>query len=141
MGGQISDKSEMTRMDAACGLAILLREICEKVTIASFSNQCVTVPPRHGFALRDAVVRSQEHSGTCTGAAIEQINDKWLPYSRIIVITDEQSHDSIPGPAGKGYVINVAPYKNGIGYGKWTHVDGFSEAVISYILAVEGEGK
>jgi 60 kDa SS-A/Ro ribonucleoprotein len=34
-------------------------------------------------------------------------------------------------------VINVASYKNGVGYGKWTHIDGWSEAVIEYIRALE----
>ncbi len=32
-------------------------------------------------------------------------------YDRIIVITDEQAHDSVPKPKGHGYVINVASYK------------------------------
>lgn len=30
-----------------------------------------------------------------------------------------------------------APYKHGIGYGAWTHIDGWSEAVLSYIGAAE----
>ena len=44
-----------------------------------------------------------------------------------------------PGSSGRssGYVINVASYKNGVGYGKWTHIDGWSEAVIEYIRALE----
>lgn len=40
-------------------------------------------------------------------------------------------------PKGRGYVINVASYKNGVGYGKWTHIDGWSESVIEYIRAAE----
>jgi len=43
----------------------------------------------------------------------------------------------VPAPHGKGYVINVASYKNGVGYGKWTHIDGWSESVIEYIRALE----
>ena len=58
-------------------------------------------------------------------------------YDRLIVITDEQAHDRVSGPKGKGYVINVASYKNGVGYGKWTHIDGWSEAVIEYIRVLE----
>jgi 60 kDa SS-A/Ro ribonucleoprotein len=34
-------------------------------------------------------------------------------------------------------MINVANYKNGVGYGAWTHVDGWSEAVVEYIRALE----
>jgi hypothetical protein len=58
-------------------------------------------------------------------------------YDRLIVITDEQAHDTVPAPKAKGYVINVASYKNGVGYGKWTHIDGWSESVIEYIRALE----
>jgi len=29
-------------------------------------------------------------------------------------------------------VINVASYKQGVGYGRWMHVDGWSEAVIEF---------
>jgi len=31
----------------------------------------------------------------------------------------------------------VAGYRNGVGYGKWTHIDGWSEAVIEYIRTLE----
>jgi hypothetical protein len=31
----------------------------------------------------------------------------------------------------------VASYKNGVGYSKWTHIDGWAEAVIDYIRALE----
>ena len=38
---------------------------------------------------------------------------------------------------GGGYVINVASYRNGIGYGTWTHIDGWSESVVEYIRELE----
>jgi hypothetical protein len=56
---------------------------------------------------------------------------------RCIVITDEQSADSVGKPIGKGYIINVATNKNGVGYGEWTHISGFSESVVSWIAATE----
>jgi hypothetical protein len=31
----------------------------------------------------------------------------------------------------------VASNKNGVGYGKWVHIDGWSEAVIDYIRSFE----
>jgi len=43
----------------------------------------------------------------------------------------------VPSPKGKGYVVNVASDKNGVGYGKWTHIDGWSESVIEQIRALE----
>lgn len=134
MTAPLSGRSEMLRTDAAYGLAVLLREICKKATVFTFSNELIEVPPRRGFALRDALDSSQPHNGTYLGRALEKIDEK---YDRIIVITDEQAHDRVPGPRGRGYMINVASYKNGVGYGAWTHIDGWSEAVIKYIRALE----
>ena len=102
----------------------------------SFSDNLVGVPARRGFALRDAIDVSQPHSSTLLGNAVEELNKKER-YDRLIVITDEQAHDTVPSPKGKGYVINVASYKNSVGYGKWTHIDGWSESVIEYIRALE----
>jgi hypothetical protein len=134
MTAALSRRSEMLRTDAAYGLAVLLREICEKVAVFTFSDDLAEVPPRRGFALRDALHASQPHNGTYLGRALEKIREK---YDRIIVITDEQTHDRVPGPQGRGYVINVASNKNGVGYGAWMHIDGWSEAVVEYIRALE----
>jgi len=136
MTAPLSRRSEMLRTDAAYGLAVLLREIGEKVGVYSFSDELVEVPARRGFALRDAIDASQRHNSTQLGKAVESLNQK-EKYDRLIVITDEQTHDSVPGPKGKGYVINVASYKNGVGYGKWTHIDGWSESVVEYIRTLE----
>jgi len=134
MDAPLSKRSEMRRNDASYGLAILLREICEKAMVFTFSSNLMEVPARRGFALRDALDKSQPHSATYLGRALEQIREK---YDRIIVITDEQAHDRVPGPRGRGYVINVASNKNGVGYGPWTHIDGWSEAVVEYVRELE----
>lgn len=138
MDDDLSEKSNMTRMDAACGLAILAREVCEEIEVWTFSNNLVEVPCRHGFALRDVVVASQPHGGTYLRGAIEGLKTHG---DRLIVFTDEQSHDgcSDPRPGSKGYMVNVASYQNGVGYGAWTHITGFSEAIIDYIVASEKE--
>jgi Mg-chelatase subunit ChlD len=136
MTAPLSRRSDLQRTDAAYGLAVLLREIAEKMGVFSFSDRVTEVPARRGFALRDAIDASQPHNGTLLGNAVEWLN-KNERYDRLIVITDEQAHDSIPKPKGEGYVINVASYKNGVGYGKWTHIDGWSEAVIEYIRGLE----
>jgi hypothetical protein len=139
MNWALSKRSEMKRSDAAHGLAVLLREIGERVSVFSFSDHLVEVPARRGFALRDAIEASQAHNGPYLGKAVEQLNEKER-YDRLIVITDEQAHDTVPNPKGKGYVINVASYKNGVGYGKWTHIDGWSESVVEYIRTLENSG-
>ena len=136
MTAPLSRRSEMQRTDAAYGLALLLREIAEKVAVYSFSDNLVEVPARRGFALRDAIDASQRHNSTQLGDAVEKLNRN-EKCDRLIVITDEQSHDSVPSPKGKGYMINVASNPNGVGYGKWTHIDGWSESVIEYIRELE----
>ena len=34
-------------------------------------------------------------------------------------------------------MINVASNRNGVGYGAWTPIDGWSEAVVDYIAEFE----
>ncbi len=139
MGATVSAKSELSRMDAAFGLAILAREICEHAQVFTFSYGVVEVPPRRGFALRDAMDRSQAHGGTNLGGAVLEMSRR--SADRLIVLTDEQSTDSVPQPAGsKSYMINVASYAAGVGYGKWIHIDGWSEATLAFISELERQG-
>lgn len=134
MFATLSAQSEMTRAEAACGLAILAREICDEVEIFTFSNEVVKVPSRRGFALRDAIINSQPHGGTYLGKAVTEIDRKG---DRLIVFTDEQSHDQVPEPRARGTMVNVASYQHGVGHGAWTRVNGFSEAVVAWIAASE----
>ena len=134
MTAPLSRRSEMLRTDAAYGLAILLREVAESVSVYSFSDRLVRVPARRGFALRDAIDASQPHNATYLGVALRQIEES---YDRLIVISDEQAHDHVAGPSGRGIMINVASYKNGVGYGEWTHIDGWSEAAVDSVRELE----
>lgn len=138
-GDTVSHKSELLRSDAACALAMLLREVCQEAEIVVFSDQPVRVPPRRGFGLRDAIQNATSHNSTNTQLALELAAK--LKYDRCIVVTDEQSHQAISQPLqGKdGYVINVANNRNGIGYGAWTHIDGWSEAVVTFVSEAERE--
>lgn len=137
-GTKISAKSDLDRFDAAAALAILCREVCEQVEIYSFSDNAVRVAPRRGFALREAISSSQRHSSTMLGRAMQTINANG-GYDRCIVFTDEQSYDRPGAPRGKGYVVNVASYENGVNHQAWTEINGFSEAVVDYIQALEQE--
>lgn len=139
MNRKLSSRSDMNRIDAACGLAMILREISSYVRVFTFSNSLVEVPSRRGFALRDAIVHSQNHGGTNLGGALRTLFAKVPSRGLLIVITDEQSRTPVPDPQGRAYMINVASYQNGVGYGPWNHIDGFSEAVVKYIIEREEE--
>lgn len=129
----LSAKSDITRMDAAATLASIVNG---DVRVFSFTDNVVEVPPRRGMAGVDAVISSQPHGGTMLGRAVEYANG--IPHDRLIVISDEQSADAVPNPVAKhAYMINVASCSNGVGYGRWTHLDGFSENVIRFITESE----
>jgi hypothetical protein len=136
MQDKLSAKSDLSRLDTAKALAMLLREICEKVTICTFDTRVELVDPtKRGFALDVAI--GSPRGGTDVGLAVSRGNQ--MQPDRLIVLTDEQSHTRVGEPQGRGYMINVATNKHGVGYGKWLHIDGFSEAIIDYIQFYEGE--
>ncbi len=133
MKTRLSAKSDLTRLDAAATLASI---IPGDVRVFSFSEITKEVPRRIGMAGVDAIINSQPNHGTYLGTAVEKVNK--IKHDRLIVITDEQSADQVPDPKAKlAYVINIASNKNGIGYGKWNHIDGFSEAILDYIREYE----
>jgi 60 kDa SS-A/Ro ribonucleoprotein len=139
MSDKLSAKSDLTRFDAAAALASLVHG---DVRMFSFSNSIVEVPPRRGMAGVDALNRSQIHASTKLFDAIATLNER-VDYDRLIVITDEQDTGgnvrTCPAPraGARGYMVNVASTKNGVGYGPWTHIDGFSENVLRWITESE----
>lgn len=139
MDSPLSGKSDLKQFDAACGIAAVARALSDSARVFSFTTQTVEVPAKHGMALIDAIRDSQTWGGTYLGEAIKRVIQE--PYDRLIVVTDEQSHDTVNQPKAKyNYLINVAPYRNGVGYGgKWVHIDGFSESVVKFIQQYESE--
>jgi hypothetical protein len=139
MSAPVSAKSEITRFDAAAALAMILRETAERCRVFTFSDRMVEVPPRRGFALVQAVKEVVNPTSTYLGSAVRKVYEIFPECDRILVITDEQSADRPPHPQGHGYIINVGGYKNGIAYGPWVSIDGWSEAVLEYVRASEAE--
>lgn len=155
--GNISKRSDMTRVDAAAALAAIARERCEDVSIyatagndGSRIHATALVPNRRGMALVDVFRKRQmEHELGGGGIFLVQCLDfiskkEDGKADRIIVFTDEQDCDTKLSPEkanafGKSnYLINISAERNGIGYKpKWTHIDGFSEAVLDYIRVSE----
>lgn len=137
MNARISARSDMTRRDAAATLAAVLPG--EDVRVFAFSSEMAEVPRRPGLAGIEAIRQGVAWSGTNLGRAVGEIRER-VPHDRLVVVTDEQSHDRVPDPvAERSYIVNVASARNGVGYGKWRHVDGFSEAILRWIAAVERE--
>jgi hypothetical protein len=136
MSARLSGRSDLSRGDAALGLAILLREISDDVEIWAFSQECRMAPSRRGFALADAIRKTVPSNRTLLGHAITKVSGR---YDRLIMVTDEESQDPVGNPdAGTlAYMINVASYKNGVGYGQWVHFDGWSEGVVKFITELE----
>lgn len=134
MDAKLSMKSDMKRVDAAAALASIVK--CENLQVFAFDDNVREVPPRRGMAGVDAITR-MVRGGTNLGYAVGFANN--IPHDRLIVITDEQSHDRVPAPRAKhAYLINVASYQNGVGYRNgWTHIDGFSESILRYVHAHE----
>lgn len=132
MTAKLSSKSDMNRRDGAFALAVLLREICEEVEIVSFSTQAAVVPPRRGFALADAISRAVQSNGTLLGGAIRAVSGR---YDRLIVVTDEESQDSVGSPDKDkpAYMVNVSSEKNAVGHGAWTRITGWSESIVRFI--------
>lgn len=155
-GKTISAKSELNRAQVACSLAVLVRELCERQAIYATAGDdrreihaTACVPPRRGMALADAIYAMTAPlggGGIFMTQCMEAIQAAEKDADRTIVITDEQDCErtnrsrapSNAVPLGRGYIVNVGTYKNGVGYGRWTKVDGWSDAVLDYIAASEG---
>ncbi len=135
MDDKLSEKSETLRLDVASGLAILLREICTDIGVYTFSTDVTLIPSRHGFALRDAI-NGQYHGGTNMWNSVRTVGRE-EKSDLMIVITDEQTSDTgkyADANTDLLVIINVASYKNGVGYGKNTlHISGWSENCVDFL--------
>jgi len=154
-GSLLSRRSDMNRARVACALGAIAREICEEPLIYATAGNDGTrvhktemVPARRGMALVDAIYamcKPLGGGGIFLNQVMRHLQPKHPDVDRIIVITDEQdcgvrAGDSpLDAPAfGRwNYMINVASNRNGVGYGKWVHFDGFSEHVLRYIAEYE----
>lgn len=139
MSDPLSAKSQLRRIDAAGALAVLAREICDQVEVLRYDTVAQAVPPRRGFALRDAI--GSPCGGTDTGKAARTALMAHPDAARVLIFTDEQSMTALPQlPAGvRGYVMNVAAYKHGLAWGAWTTISGFSDAVLRFVAESEKE--
>jgi len=138
----ISTKSEVPRWHIASALAILIREVCHRCRVFTFSDGLVEVPNLRGIALLDAIGKSQHHNGTNLAHALTELKDRNTKADRAIIITDEQSTDgNIKSWTNKGYIVNVASYQPAVEtYDSWTRINGWSDRLIDWI-SFEETGK
>jgi 60 kDa SS-A/Ro ribonucleoprotein len=161
MKSLVSNKSTITRLDAGAALCAILREQCEDPVIYATAgvdrtrlSMTALLPSRHGMSLIAAfndAYRGLGGGGIFLKPMLEHIQKQHVgdivETDRIVVVTDEQDcaisnadSPTLAEPFGyRNYLINVASYKYGVGYGKWLHIDGFSEATIDFIRAVEAQ--
>ena len=143
-------------MQAAAALGAICMEVFSDIAVYATAGNDSTrvhatsrVPSRRGMALVDAICQMWRPLGG-GGIFLKQVctylSKQEADVERMIVVTDEQDCGIAAGdspldarPLGRAanYLINVASYRNGIGYGRWTHIDGFSEAAIRYIREIE----
>jgi hypothetical protein len=155
MTARLSARSDMIRMDVAASLAILARELCEEPIIYCTAGDDGTrvhatmlIPSRRGFALSDYITGNEVRGkigggGIFLAQCMAHIKAEQRSADRIIVLTDEQDCDTKLNPETadafgvRNYLINVASARNGIGYRKWLHIDGWSDKVLTYIARSE----
>lgn len=142
MNDKLSDKSTLTRMDAASLLAILFAAKGEACRIFTFSNALVEVPAYPSLSIVDQIKASQPNGGTYLAKSINEIANRLPEPDRYVVITDEQSHDGVPAkPPSRlpSYLLNVASYKPALDVHQgWKRVSGYSERVVEWICREEG---
>lgn len=154
MNGSLAKNSETTRMEAAFGLAMLIREQAEDITLyatagddGAVKHDTRLVPARHAFALADAFRSLYEPmggGGVFLKQCMEHIakEEHGKKFDRVIVITDEQDCDigartsKAPTLGKYNYIINVGCYTPGLPVlsAGWTKVSGFSERVIDWMM-------
>lgn len=135
MQARLSERSDLTRVHAAAALGAVWPG--EK-RVVMFASEAAEAPAHRGLPLVDHIGQSlgRVGHGTDIAGAIRACSP--APNDRMVVITDEQSATRVGDPPCRGYMINVASYQNGVGYGGWTHIDGWSENVFKFIHELEG---
>lgn len=134
----VSERSILQRVDAAAGMAIMARELCDDVGVFAWSTTQKEVPARRGMALRDAI-RNTDCGYATYGDEAVAFALKRGSWDRCIMITDMQLASRLrawPQIQHK-YIVNVGTYQNGVGYGNWKWIDGFSAQTLRYMRELE----
>lgn len=153
MGAKLSQKSELSRMEAASALAILLRELSEQVVVYATAgcdsrrvHSTKLIPARRGFALREVIGEESLRlggGGIFVKQCMDYIYEQEKSADRVIILCDSQDVDLVHKPDSahafgkKNYLIDISSEQNGICYNKFDVINGFSESCVNYILESE----
>lgn len=157
MSAPMSSKSDFTRYDAACAMAMLAVNQCEDYEIVTTAgndgrregaHEHIKYPQK-GFGIIQQIKDTNKRIGG--GGIFTRQCLNWCKshvgkeFDRIIVFSDSQDCDfpnlRIPEPYGTyNYICDVSANTKGVNYrGKWTaEISGFSEHFLTYIAALEG---
>ena len=158
MQARMSAKSDFSRYDTACAMAMLAANQCEDYEIVCTAGSDYThtgahehIPyPQKGFGIFEQIHATNKNiggGGIFTRQCLEWCKDKFKgqKFDRIIVFSDSQDCDlpdkRIPKPFGTyNYICDVSAHTKGVNYkGVWTaEISGFSEHFITFIAAMEG---
>lgn len=144
MDEALSSKGQLVRWEAAAALGVLLREVCQYARVFTFSTNLMEVHNLRGLGLIQGIAQSQPHGGTFLAGAMKALQKAAPAPDRLIVVTDEQTHDGAAplGPTTKGYLVNVAANRPALALdGNWTRISGFSERLVDYVRWEESEAK
>nr|WP_250808604.1 TROVE domain-containing protein [Neorhizobium tomejilense] len=155
MNNPLAKMSNFTRYDATAILAGSLVAMCDDVAVyATAGNDghrrhaTAKVAATPGFRMIETLKAMNVklgHGGIFLRQCMDAVYEAEGNVDRVIVLTDEQDTDTNGSPIDarmvgeRNYLINVASHRNGIGYRKWTHVDGFTEGTLRWITAYEAE--
>lgn len=149
----ISLRSRMTRLDAAAALSILVKGLSEECVVyatagSDYARKAKTekLADKKGFALSDAIHKSYQRlggGGIFLKQCVEYAEREQGKADTLIVISDSQdtSGDDSPKrvvPFGKfNYMMDISCHRHGIAYQKFTVLNGFSEALVDYVVEEE----
>ena len=158
MNSGMSAKSDFTRYDAACAMAMLAVNQCEDYEIVCTAGNDYSRTgaheniqyPQKGFGIFNQIHDTNKRIGgggiftrQCLEWCKAQFKDK--EFDRIIIFSDSQDCDypgkRIPKPFGTyNYICDISAHTKGVNYrGTWTaEISGFSEHFITFIAAIEG---
>lgn len=143
MESRLSDKSDLTRMDAAVALAAIAP--CEGKVIVAFGSATkpiTNVGTADPLAVAQHIIDATISLRGRTNLTEAVNNVRTVPHERLIVITDEASHSRTPPIAtiaNRSYMINVASNANTVAERQngWHNMAGFSEHVFKWIDGIE----